>query len=618
MIAADDKEFETLLEYLRDTRGFDFTGYKRNSLARRVSRRSGELGLENFTSYLDYLQVHPEEFGILFDKILINVTDFFRDRPAWDYVAANVVPKLLAGKGDIRIWSTGTASGEEAYSAAILLCQALGPESFLRRVKIYATDIDEAALNKARAGYSAKELKSLDDETRARYFEPQGGRFAFRAALRRAVIFGKHDLMQDAPISRLDLLICRNTLMYFTAEAQGRILARFHYALNDEGYLFLGRAEMLLTHTSVFVPVDVKQRIFHKVPRPPIRERRLLLNQSGKKEAAAPVAREARLDDMAAELAPYAQIVVDSAGRLVLANQQARRALGIDAKAVGRLLKDLEMSYKPVDLRSPLDKVYRDRSTVTLQGVPHQAEDESVQYLDVAFVPLLDADGVVAGVGVSFVDVTQVMQLRTELDRSRQELDTAYEELQSSNEELETTNEELQSTVEELETTNEELQSSNEELETMNEELESTNVELQSINLDLQQRTDEVDRLNTFLLAITGNMPLGAVVLDPELNVRVWNEKAADLWGLRSDEVVGRSFLDLGIGLPAKEVGGMIRGVLLAKQGQDESVVEAVTRRGTPIRCRVAAYAISDGSGPGGVVLVMEELAAEPESATTS
>jgi len=276
------------------------------------------------------------------------------------------------------------------------------------------------------------------------------------------------------------------------------------------------------------------------------------------------------------------------------------------------------MSYKPVDLRSPLDKVYRDRSTVTLQGVPHQAEDESVQYLDVAFVPLLDADGVVAGVGVSFVDVTQVMQLRTELDRSRQELDTAYEELQSSNEELETTNEELQSTVEELETTNEELQSSNEELETMNEELESTNVELQSINLDLQQRTDEVDRLNTFLLAITGNMPLGAVVLDPELNVRVWNEKAADLWGLRSDEVVGRSFLDLGIGLPAKEVGGMIRGVLLAKQGQDESVVEAVTRRGTPIRCRVAAYAISDGSGPGGVVLVMEELAAEPESATTS
>jgi two-component system CheB/CheR fusion protein len=301
-----------------------------------------------------------------------------------------------------------------------------------------------------------------------------------------------------------------------------------------------------------------------------------------------------------------------------MANQHARQAFGIDAEAIGRPLKDLEVSYKPVDLRSPLDKVYRERSAVTLQSVPHHAGDESVQYLDVAFVPLFDADGVVAGVGVSFVDVTQVAQLRAELDRSRQELDTAYEELQSSNEELETTNEELQSTVEELETTNEELQSSNEELETMNEELESTNVELQSINVDLQQRTDEVDRLNTFLLAITGNMPLGAVVLDPELNVRVWNERAADLWGLRSDEVVGRSFLDLDIGLPAKEVADMIRGALQGKQGQAESVVDAVTKRGVPIRCRVAAYAISDGSGPGGVVLVTEEQAAETESATTS
>src|SRR4029077_1608637 len=165
------------------------------------------------------------------------------------------------------IWSTGTAPGEEAYSVAMTFCELMGPELFLRRVKIYATDIDEDALSKARTGYFAKDLETLDDGLKTKYFEPQGSRFVFRSSLRRALIFGRHDLMQDAPISRLNLLICRNTLMYFTAEAQGRILARFHYALNDDGFLFLGRAEMLLTHGALFTPLDLKQRIFTKVVR---------------------------------------------------------------------------------------------------------------------------------------------------------------------------------------------------------------------------------------------------------------------------------------------------------------------------------------------------------------
>jgi two-component system CheB/CheR fusion protein len=275
------RDFEDLIEYLRDARGFDFTGYKRASLIRRVSQRCSELGIDNFRAYHDYLQVHAEEFAILFDKILINVTDFFRDKEAWDYLAENIVPRIVAKKGDIRVWSTGTSSGEEAYSAAILFCETLGEASFVERVKIYATDVDEEALSKARGAYGAKDLESLDAELRARYFDRHGERFMFRASLRRAIIFGRHDLTQDAPISRLDLLICRNTLIYFTAEAQGKILARFHYALNDDGYLFLGRAEMLLTHTALFTPVDLKERIFGKVARLQLRERLMLLAQSG-------------------------------------------------------------------------------------------------------------------------------------------------------------------------------------------------------------------------------------------------------------------------------------------------------------------------------------------------
>ncbi|TMC37613.1 MAG: PAS domain S-box protein [Chloroflexi bacterium] len=605
------EQFESVIEYLRETRGADFTGYKRPSLLRRVSRRCQELGIDSFTSYLDYLQVHAEEFQALFDKILINVTEFLRDRPAWDYLAANVLPRTIARGGPIRVWSTGTASGEEAYSAAILLCEAMGPDEFVRRVKIYATDIDEDALNKARAGYTAKDLESLDEDLRARYFEAQGARFAFRAALRRALIFGRHDLMQDAPISRLDLLICRNCLMYFTAEAQERILGRFHYALKDDGALFLGKAEMLLSHADLFQPVDLKQRIFSKVAPLRLRERRLLPTELGNGETTDEVARQTRVRELATEGIPYPQLVVDTLGALAGANQPARRLFNLSPGDVGRALKDLEISYKPIDLRTPVDHAFRERRPVVLAATQVPLADGAIAFFDVHLAPLMEDDGTVVGASISYIDVTAATQLRTELERSRQDVETAYEELQSSNEELETTNEELQSTVEELETTNEELQSSNEELETMNEELESTNAELNTINTDLRVRTDEVGTLNALLNAITANIEVGAVVLDGEMNVLVWNERAADMWGLRSDEVVGRSFYDLDIGLPAQELAQMIRSVLTGGGQHQERSVEALTRRGRRIRCRVRAHVIAEGDRPKAVVLVMEEIKVE-------
>ncbi|OLE02496.1 MAG: chemotaxis protein CheR [Actinobacteria bacterium 13_1_20CM_4_66_15] len=593
--------FEKLIEYLRDTRGFDFTGYKRASLLRRVSLRCSELSIDNFRAYLDYLQVHTEEFGSLFNKILINVTEFFRDKETWDYLAEKVIPRIAAKTGEIRVWSTGTSSGEEAYSAAILLCEALGEESFVDRVKIYATDVDEEALAKARGGYTAKELASVDDGLRLRYFERQGERFMFRTALRRTIIFGRHDLTQDAPISRLDLLICRNTLIYFMAETQGRILARFHYALNDDGYLFLGRAEMLLTHAALFTPVDVKERIFTKVASLHLQDRLVLLAQSGSKEATNHIARQLRVRELTTEGTPYPQIVVDAAGILISANQPARLLFTIPADDLGRSLKDLELSYKPVDLRTPIDRINRERRPVSMPSVEIKRGDGTPGLYDIQAAPLIDDDGSLVGIVINYVDITHASQLRSELERLGQEL-------QSHKEELETTNEELQSTVEELETTNEELQSTNEELETLNEELESTNAELNSINTDLQLRTREVERLNTLLLAVTGNIEVGAAVLDGGMRVQLWNERAADLWGVRSEEVVGNSFFNLDIGLPAEQLRGLIRAGTGGRPLHDELVVKATTRKGREIRCRVIAHAIGDGDRSAGVVLVMEEL----------
>ncbi|HVH62455.1 MAG TPA: CheR family methyltransferase [Candidatus Dormibacteraeota bacterium] len=607
-----DAQFENLIEYLRESRGVDFTGYKRTSLVRRVAKRCQELGLDGFASYLDYLQVHSDEFPILFDKILINVTEFFRDPQSWEYLAQNIIPRIVAGNSPIRVWSAGTSSGEEAYSAAMALCDAIGPEQFLRRVKIYATDVDEEALNKARSGYSARDLETLGEEVKARYFEPLGSRLVFRASLRRALIFGRHDLMQDAPISRLNLLICRNTLMYFTSEAQGRILARFHYALNDDGYLFLGRAEMLLTHSALFSPVDMKQRIFSKVARVQLRERLMLLAQTGNTEATNHVARQLRVRELATEGVPTPQLVVDAIGNLVSANLPARRLLDIAQGDIGRPLKDLDISYKPIDLRTPIENAHRERRALMVPAVELPGGDGGPRIFDIHFSPLIDDDGSI----ISFMDVTQMARLRSELERSKQDIETAYEELQSSNEELETTNEELQSTVEELETTNEELQSSNEELETMNEELESTNSELQSINTDLRSRTDEIGRLNTMLRAITGNIELGAAVLDNQLRVLIWNERAADLWGVRSDEATGKSLFSLDIGLPVDELRQMINAVLRGDGQHQEANVKALTRKGKTIECRVIAHTLSDGDSATGVVLLMEELKAKEPAAT--
>src|SRR3954468_20754366 len=292
MATDHDPDFEALLQFLRDSRGFDFTGYKRSSLMRRVDRRMQQGSITSYADYLDHLQLHQDEFTSLFNTILINVTGFFRDPDAWTQLSEDALPAMLAARnpsGPVRVWSAGCASGEEAYTAAIVLAELLGPEQFRQRVKIYATDVDEDALTNARhASYTEQDLKQVPEDLRGRYFEVQNQRYGFRSDLRRSVIFGRNDLVQDAPISRVDLLVCRNVLMYFNAETQAKIVGRFHYGLADRGVLFLGRAETLLTHAASFEPVDLKHRISTKVPRGnlPLRERLLLMAQNGRDDAA--------------------------------------------------------------------------------------------------------------------------------------------------------------------------------------------------------------------------------------------------------------------------------------------------------------------------------------------
>ncbi|NET10869.1 MAG: PAS domain-containing protein [Symploca sp. SIO2B6] len=471
--------FEELLTYLRRSRGFDFTGYKRSSLMRRVRKQMQSYGLSTFGDYLDYLQVHPEEFSYLFDTLLINVTSFFRDAHVWSYLHTVALPKLISQKADgapIRIWSAGCASGEEAYTIAIVLADILGIAQFRQRVKIYATDVDKAAIDQARqANYEVEAIQTLPVEWRKRYFEPvSDDRVTLKSDLRRGVIFGCHNLIHDAPISRLDLLLCRNTLMYFNAEMQTKILERFHFSLNENSILFLGKAEMLLSHTHLFMPISLQHRLFQRVPLDIQSERQRTLPISPP-PLLNTIDNYVHLQEALFETIPYAQVVVDSDGKLVLTNAQARLMFSLSPLDQGRAFRDLDLSYRPVELRSPINHVYSNRSPLTLSNVSWEKDSGQTQYFDVQLVPLEDQHQVVMGVSIAFLDVTRYHSLRYELEQSNQELETANEELHSSNEELETTNEELQSTNEELETSNEALQLGNEALETINEKLRATN-----------------------------------------------------------------------------------------------------------------------------------------------
>ena len=604
---------DVLLDFVKRTRGFDFTGYKRSTIERRVAKRMGELELASYDDYVDHLELHPEEFEALFNTILINVTGFFRDAATWDHLADDVVPKLLASRppdAAIRVWSAGCASGEEAYTVAMVFAKALGESAFLDRVKIYATDVDEESLETARHGtYAARAVEDVPREALERFFERSDQRYIFRRDLRRAVIFGRNDLVQDAPISRIDLLVCRNTLMYFNAETQSRILRRFHFALDDDGMLVLGKSEMLITHADLFRPTDIKRRIFHKVVRPTMRDRvRVMATDlaSPPSTSTADTLRESAYD-----LTSGAQVVIGRDGTLAMANDRARRMLGLSAKDIGRDFHDLDLSYRPVELRAarradrrgpPADRDGGGEVALAGRAGAHPRRPDGA----------VVSDGELLGTAVTYQDATDVVQLESELTASRRDLTQAHEELQSTVEELETTNEELQSTNEELETTNEELQSTNEELETMNEELQSTNEELETMNDELRQRTFELNDVNAFLETILTTIGLSVVVLDRQLHVQLWNGQSRELWGLSSEDVEGQHLLGLDIGLPVEQLRPMLLAALKGENGAQQTTLDAVNRRGKAIRCKVSCMTLSplnDGVVTG-LILMMEPLPA--------
>jgi two-component system CheB/CheR fusion protein len=607
MSASKDGTLDDLLEFVKSTRGFDFTGYKRSSIERRVAKRMGEVGVDGYDNYLDYLELHADEFAELFNTLLINVTSFFRDPQTWEHLATEILPQLVASRHDdapLRVWSAGCASGAEAYTVAMVLARVLGDAAFRDRVKIYATDVDEEALDHARhAVYQPRQLEEVPSDALDRFFDRIDQRYVFRKDLRRGVIFGRNDLIQDAPISRIDLLVCRNTLMYFTSETQSQILRRFHFALADDGILVLGKSEMLITHADLFTPVDPKWRVFRKVIKPAVRDRIRVLAAdpgNGASQSISDNLREAAFD-----IAGAAHVVLDANRSLVMANAAARGLFDIRLTDLGHPVDDLELSYRPLELRAHLDRLEREPHNVDIEAVRWTTGDRE-RVFDVHIVPLR-GNASRLGTSIIYQDVTDVSALTADVTSAKVELESAYEELQSTVEELETTNEELQSTNEELETTNEELQSTNEELETMNEELQSANEELETMNDELRHRTLELNDLNAFLETILGTIGVAVAVLDRRQNVQIWNARARELWGISPEEASDQNLFALDLGLPADQLKAPLRACLEGESPREELVLDAVNRRGKAFQCRVVCIplvASADGAVSGAIILM--------------
>src|SRR5438093_745338 len=450
------EDLRELLEKLSAQYNFDLREYKEVSLVRRIRARMTQVRAESVSAYSRLLDENAGEHVALINTILINVTGFFRDSEAWKVLAEHVVPRLVEDAADsrsLRIWSTGCSSGEEAYSIAILLAERLGAPAENYTIKIYGTDVDEEALTAARqAVYRTEQLKDVPDRLVDRYFTREGQLYRFRREFRRWCIFGSHNLTQAPPLSHIDLLVCRNALIYFTGELQDRILTRFHYSIREDGFLFLGRSESLLARSRLFTPVHQKWRIFRRTSAAP-RHAAAGLSETGSAphalaEAAAPSARVQR----ALDALPAAVVVIDVNDTILSWNPGAEALLDIPtADALARKFRDLDISYRVEGLRARIEDVKARHAASRMDDVMFTRRNGEAVHTDITIAPLFEASRFV-GVLVYALEATEHARLKEQMSRIAEQHATAIEELQSTNEELETTNEELQSTNEPLET----------------------------------------------------------------------------------------------------------------------------------------------------------------------
>lgn len=547
---AADPTLDLLLQEVRSRSGIDFGSYRQPTILRRLQRRMAAIGARTMEEYLAHLELYPEEYERLASSFLIKVTEFFRDPETFEHLRQHLLPEIVsrahAQDNQIRIWSAGCSTGEEAYSLAMVLSEVLGPKRDQFHVRVFATDADADAIAFARRGiYPGTALMRVDRELLGRYFTEEQGDYLIAKTLRSMIVFGQHDLGQRPPFPHVDLILCRNVLIYFTAEMQARALQLFAFSLRHEGYLVLGKSETSSPLAEFFQVAHPALKIYRRggVPMliPParinavragVRLQHTMRGRSGAPGAGARPSlppnrsrvRTERWRDIFLHL-PMGVVVVNAEYDIQFINAAARHVLGIHSVGIGEDLVHLAQTAPPRLIKEIVDACLADGAPVRRSGVemadPAANEPRLIDLACHAYPP--DRDHAPELAILAMVDLTEAglarrqrtqetAQLRRERDELRGKLErvlAAHKEIErandlltkfnaellSTNEDFLLDNEQVQAGREEVETLNEELQSTNEELETLNEELQATVEELNTANEDLQARSDELREL---------------------------------------------------------------------------------------------------------------------------
>lgn len=622
---------EKIVILLRAHTGHDFSLYKRNTLYRRIERRMGIHQIDRMAGYVRYLQENSQELDLLFKELLIGVTNFFRDPAVWEQLRTEAIPALLADRAPghtLRAWVPGCSTGEEAYSLAMVFKEAVEalkpPGSFT--IQVFATDLDRDAIDQARQGiFPGNVAADVGEERLRRFFTKDDRGHRVRKEIREMVIFAPQNLIMDPPFTKLDIVSCRNLLIYLAPEAQKKLIPLFHYSLRPGGLLLLGSAETVGSGTELFVPLGGKTRIFRRAdstlnPEPVEFPPGFKGGSAADTEARGALKPIASLQSLADQLvlqryAPPA-VLVDDKGDIFYVSGRTGKYLEPAAGKANWNLFAMAREGLRYELTGAFQKALRQSEKISLHGLKvgtnggEQAVDLTVQRLDetgplhglvmIVFTDVAaSAFPAPAGAGARSGAAprnVRFAELEHELRRIRAEARTTHEEMQTSQEELRSANEELQST-------NEELQSTNEELTTSKEEMQSLNEELQTLNAELQAKVDEHTRSSNDMKNLLNSTDIATLFLDNELNVRRFTPQATKIIKLIAGDV-GRPVTDLASELHYPDLAKDAREVLRTLASAEKPIG---ARDGRWFSVRVMPYRTMDDRIDG-VVLTFADI----------
>jgi two-component system CheB/CheR fusion protein len=582
----DEELVRRILAYLRVRTGHDFSKYKRSTVLRRIARRMQVTRTNDLREYHDHLREKPDEAQALLSDLLISVTTFFRDNEAFDALKSQVVARLFEDReqtDSVRVWVSGCATGEEAYSIAMLLLEEASRHELRPQIQVFGSDLDARALAIAREGrYPASIEADVTEDRLRRFFNREGDTYRVRQELRDVVLFAIHDLLKDPPFSRVDLISCRNVLIYLDRELQEQVCGTFHYALNPGGFLLLGSSETADNPPGLFRMVDRNTRIYQSTAHPGDKPRLLprLFGPIGIREQsvqfARPVTPSAALNEAAAhrraiERVAPPSVLVDEAHRVMHLSENAGRFVAPSGGPLSGDVVDLVRPELRFELRSALHRAFEQHKPtlslpipVRFNGSPHRvhllvepAPKDDASEASKAVVMFIEGEPVEETLGRS----TEQQAADDTVRRLTQELELTQARLRTVREESEAANEELRAANEELQSINEEYRSTSEELETSNEELQSINEELQTVNSELKLKLEAISRAHSDLQNLVAASDYGTLFLDSGLRIKRFTDQVTELFSITpSDE--GRPITDFAHQLEYDELVKDARGVL--------------------------------------------------------